>query len=162
ALQGDRATRAPFERSFARTVNADPYDRVLHTFQHLHIGAILDKVDAIGMSASLEGRVPFVDHEMVETFVNMPVRYKMAWTSRPAQLKPLVTRAFRASETLDTTKTVLRRVADRYLPSALTSRKKMGFPTPLDDWMRNGMLSQARAVLLDGATRRDGLFDLPA
>ncbi|OII37709.1 asparagine synthase (glutamine-hydrolyzing) [Curtobacterium sp. MMLR14_014] len=162
ALQGDKATRAPFERSFARTADADPYDRVLHTFQHLHIGAILDKVDSIGMSASLEGRVPFVDHELVETFINMPTRYKMAWNSRSAQLRSLVTPAFRASETLDTTKTVLRKVADRYLPAELTSRKKMGFPTPLDDWMRDGMLTQAREVLLDDATARDGLFDRSA
>ncbi|MFT2711295.1 MULTISPECIES: asparagine synthase (glutamine-hydrolyzing) [Clavibacter] len=159
ALQGDRAVRAPFERSFARTADADPYDRVLHAFQHLHIGAILDKVDAIGMSASLEGRVPFVDHELVEAFVHMPVRHKMAWNSRSAQLRSWFTPAFRASETLDTTKTVLRRVADRYLPGTLTSRKKMGFPTPLDDWMRDGMLVRAREVLLDGATQRDGLFD---
>jgi asparagine synthase (glutamine-hydrolysing) len=106
--------------------------------------------------------VPFVDHELVETFVHMPVRYKMAWNSRSAQLRSWVTPAFRASETLDTTKTVLRRVADRYLPPTLTSRKKMGFPTPLDDWMRDGMLVRAREVLLDGATQRDGLFDRAA
>jgi asparagine synthase (glutamine-hydrolysing) len=162
ALQDDRSTRAPFERSFSRTADCDPYDRVLHAFQHLHIGAILDKVDAVGMSASLEGRVPFVDHELVETFVHMPVRHKMAWNSRSAQLRSVATPAFRASETLDTTKTVLRRVADRYLPSALTSRRKMGFPTPLDAWMRDGMLVRAREVLLDDATRRDGLFDIPA
>lgn len=162
ALHGDRATRAPFERSFARTADSDPYDRVLHTFQHLHIGAILDKVDSIGMSASLEGRVPFVDHELVETFIRMPARYKMAWKSRGSQLRSLVTPAFRASESLDTTKSVLRRVADRYLPPALTGRKKMGFPTPLDDWMQAGMLDQAREILLDGAAQRRGLFNRTA
>lgn len=162
ALDGDRATRAPFERSFRRTAGSDPYDRVLHTFQHLHIGAILDKVDTIGMAASLEGRVPFVDHELIETFIRMPHRYKMRWNSRSAQMRSVVTPAFAASEALDTTKTLLRSLATRYLPHGLTSRNKMGFPTPLDDWMRDGMLDQAREILLDPVSARRGIFDRKA
>lgn len=162
ALDGDRRTRRPFEDAFDRTRKSDPYDRVLHTFQQLHIGAILDKVDAMGMSASLEGRVPFVDHELVETFIHMPVKYKMAWKGRLAKAQSILTPAFTASERLDTTKPVLRQVADRYLPKSLTSRKKMGFPTPLDDWMRNGMQDQAREILLDDSVRRRGIFDVVA
>lgn len=159
ALDGDRATRAPFEASFARTAQSDPYDEVLHAFQHLHIGAILDKVDSIGMAASLEGRVPFVDHELIETFIRMPVRHKMRWNSASSRLRSLTTPAFAASETLDTTKTLLRDVAARYLPPELAQRKKMGFPTPLDDWMRAGMLDYAKEILLDPSSRRRGIFD---
>ncbi|MDQ0424649.1 asparagine synthase (glutamine-hydrolyzing) [Cellulomonas iranensis] len=162
ALQDDRATRRPFEESFARTADVDPYDAVLHAFQHLHIGAILDKVDAVGMAASLEGRVPFVDHELVETFVRMPRRFKMPWRGTAARLRSVVTPAFEASEKLDTSKALLRDVAARYLPRELTTRKKMGFPTPLDDWMRDGMLDEARAVLLDPSVARRGIFDVTA
>lgn len=158
-LDGDRATREPFEASFARTRGGDPYDSVLHAFQHLHIGAILDKVDTIGMAASIEGRVPFVDSELIETFVRMPVKYKMRWNSRWSQARSVLTPAFSASESLDTTKTLLRSLAGRYLPRELTQRKKMGFPTPLDDWMRAGMLDEAKAVLLDPAATRRGIFD---
>ncbi len=68
----------------------------------------------------------------------------------------------RASEKLDTSKALLRDVAARYLPRELTTRKKMGFPTPLDDWMRDGMLDEARAVLLDPSVARRGIFDVTA
>ena len=158
-LNGDRATRNPFEASFGRTRKGNPYDSVLHAFQHLHIGAILDKVDTIGMAASLEGRVPFVDAELIETFVRMPVKYKMSWNSRWSQFRSLSTPAFAASEILDTTKTLLRKLAERYLPRELTQRKKMGFPTPLDDWMRAGMLDEAKDILLDPVATRRGIFD---
>lgn len=158
-LNGDRATRYPFEASFGRSRKGNPYDSVLHAFQHLHIGAILDKVDTIGMAASLEGRVPFVDAELIETFVRMPVKYKMRWNSRWSQFRSVSTPAFDASESLDTTKTLLRKLAERYLPRELTQRKKMGFPTPLDDWMRAGMLDEAKDILLDPLATRRGIFD---
>ncbi|AZR29739.1 asparagine synthase (glutamine-hydrolyzing) [Xanthomonas vasicola] len=158
-LNGDQKTLAPFEEAFAQTRDCDPHDRVLHVFQKIHLGCVLDKVDTIGMLASLEGRVPFVDHELVETFIHMPHRLKMKWRSPLALIRALGTSAFNASEVLDQSKYLLRTGAQRLLPPHLAQRKKMGFPTPLDDWLKAGMLDDAKAILLDKRSRERGLFD---
>jgi asparagine synthase (glutamine-hydrolysing) len=64
-----------------------------------------------------------------------------------------------ASERLDTTKHALRRLAGRLLPADVVHRRKLGFPTPLDDWLGNGMMDFAREVLLDRRARERGIFD---
>ncbi|ADX46038.1 asparagine synthase (glutamine-hydrolyzing) [Paracidovorax avenae ATCC 19860] len=158
-LKGDRATLAAFDEAFSDTEECDPHDRVLHAFQKIHLGCVLDKVDTIGMLASLEGRVPFVDHELVETFIHMPHALKMKWRSPMSLLRALGTSAFKASEVLDQNKYLLRKHGQSLLPGHLAHRKKMGFPTPLDDWMKSGMLDDARALLLDQRSRERGIFD---
>ena len=159
ALNGDARTVAAFDDAFAEVAGADPYDRILHVFQKIHLGCLLDKVDAMGMAASVEGRVPFVDHELVEAIVHMPRDLKLRWRSPLHRLRALTTTAARASECLDETKWALRQVAGRVLPPDLAVRKKLGFPTPLDGWLHEGMLGFAREVLLDPAARSRGLFD---
>jgi len=119
----------------------------------------LGELDAMGMAASVEGRVPFVDHELVEEFVHMPVELKMRWNSLPARLRAVTVTAATASERLDTTKWALRRVGARVLPPETAGRPKLGFPTPLDRWLRDGMLDFAREILLDRRSRERGLFD---
>lgn len=159
ALHGDRATRDVFAEAFRETSDCDPHDRVLHTFQKIHLGCILDKVDSIGMLASLEGRVPFVDHELVETFIHMPHDLKMKWNSPISMVRGLFTSAFKASEVLDQNKYLLRTLGKRLLPTELTTRKKMGFPTPLDAWLKSGMMDYAKELLLDKSARERGVFD---
>jgi len=159
AIGDDARTLAAFEDAFDEVRDAGPYDRVLHVFQKLHLGCLLDKLDAMGMAASVEGRVPFVDHELVEEFVHMPVELKMRWNSLPARLRAVTVTAASASERLDTTKWALRRVGARVLPPETAGRPKLGFPTPLDRWLRDGMLDFAREILLDRRSRERGLFD---
>jgi asparagine synthase (glutamine-hydrolysing) len=160
AVVGDDAgTLAVFEEAFDEVRDADPYDRVLHVFQKIHLGCLLDKLDAMGMAAGVEGRVPFVDHELVEQFVHMPIELKMRWNSLPARLRAVTVTAANASERLDTPKWALRRVGAQLLPPEVAGRAKLGFPTPLDRWLGEGMLGFARDVLLDRRSRDRGIFD---
>jgi asparagine synthase (glutamine-hydrolysing) len=95
----------------------------------------------------------------VETFIHMPHRLKMKWRSPLAFARSLGTSAFKASEVLDQNKYLLRELGKTLLPRQLAERKKMGFPTPLDDWLKEGMLEDAKAILLDRRSRERGLFD---
>ena len=114
----------------------------------------------MSMAASVEARVPFVDdHELVEHVINIPYHYKLKWKSRLHEMKSLFYSSFRASEWLDTNKYLLRRVGSLILPDTIASRKKLGFPTPLDLWLKNGMLDYAKEILLDDMSIRRGLFD---
>ena len=76
---------------------------------------LLTKQDRMSMAASIESRVPFLDHELVEHVVALPERFKVrGWT----------------------TKAVLRRAFEGRVPREILHRKKMGFPVPFGGWVR--------------------------
>jgi asparagine synthase (glutamine-hydrolysing) len=79
---------------------------------------LLHRNDCLGMAASIESRFPFLDSRLVKLAVNMPYRYKVRFSPTVLEREHLFLRD----------KWVLRKVAERYLPPALSQRKKRGFP----------------------------------
>ena len=76
---------------------------------------ILLKADRMSMANSLELRVPFLDRKMLELALSIPQRYRSG---------------------KEQTKIALRGAAFRQLPESVAKRKKLGFPVPLNDWLR--------------------------
>ena len=66
--------------------------------------------------------------------------------------------ASRASETLDISKYLLRKYGETLLPPEIVNRKKLGFPVPLDSWLKTDMKRVAREILLDKRTIDRGLW----
>ena len=158
ALDDDRALRESCRAVFDASGSDDPYDRVFHFFEKVHLLNLLDRLDAQSMAASVEARVPFVDHELVELVSAMPLRHKMRWRSPVHMIAALLMKSEDFSEVLDINKYLLRRLADDLLPREIARRKKLGFPTPLDHWLAGPLRQRAREILLDPMTRRRGLF----
>jgi len=75
---------------------------------------LLRRLDRMSMSASVECRVPFLDHRLVEKAIHLPLEYKIG---RRAD------------------KWILRRIAARHMPKRFVERPKMGFPLPLREWV---------------------------
>ncbi|MEA3000373.1 MAG: hypothetical protein QOK17_2206 [Sphingomonadales bacterium] len=162
ALDGDRAVRTHCREVFEASGSRDPYDRVFYFFEKVHLVNLLDRLDMQSMAASVEARVPFVDHELVEFVSAIPLRHKLRWKSPIHMLRAAFARSEHASEVLDITKYLLRKLADERLPREISRRRKLGFPAPLDAWLGGPLRCKAREVLLDEVTRRRGLFNMPA
>ena len=143
-LLGDRAgdPYGPSLGHFAR-VNGHStlLDRLLYTDVKTYLVELLMKQDQMSMSASIESRVPFLDHRLVEFAARLPVRYKL--------------RGF-------TTKRILRQAVRGLLPDRILTRPKMGFPVPFAHWRRGRWNVGASDVLLHRRSRERGLIDTRA
>jgi len=147
-----------WRHDFEYTEKADPYDRILYMFQKRHLVCLLDRLDSMSMAAAVEARVPFVDHELLEFVSQIPYYYKLKWRSPIHKFRALFTNSFSASERLDQSKAILRKVSEKILPPEITNRKKLGFPVPLDIWIKQGLIERAREILLDPVSIRRGIF----
>jgi asparagine synthase (glutamine-hydrolysing) len=96
---------------------------------------ILVKVDRSSMAVSLEARVPFLDHKLVDYVNSLPQNYKLH---------------------RGVTKLILRECMAPYLPLRALERPKMGFSVPLASWLSGPLSQEVRQHLLDNPL---GLFD---
>mgnify|MGYP001419632779 CR=1 FL=1 len=159
-LNNDEKILSIIENIFSDTKDINPYDRILHFFEKIHLDCLLDRLDMMSMAASVEARVPFVDdHDLVEFATNIPFKYKMVWNSKFDKLKSVFRSSANVSEVLDTNKYILRKVGSRFLPNSIAFRKKLGFPTPLDNWFKTGLIDYAKEILLDDRAVKRNLFN---
>ncbi|HKT02674.1 MAG TPA: asparagine synthase (glutamine-hydrolyzing) [Rugosimonospora sp.] len=117
---------------------ADTVGRLIDVDVNTYLpGDLLAKVDVTTMANSLEARSPFLDTALMEWAARLPTRYKV-----------------RAG----TTKYLLKRALEPWLPAAVLDRPKMGFGVPLGAWLRGELRDLAYDVLTDGTARGRGLL----
>lgn len=114
-------------------------DRMLYTDTKTYLHELLMKQDQMSMAASIESRVPFLDHKLMEFTAAMPQNMKLRGS---------------------TTKYVLRRAMTGTLPSEILSRSKMGFPVPIGKWFRGPFNHLIDEYVLSERALSRGIFDV--
>ncbi len=110
----------------------EPLARLLYADQKTYLVELLRKQDRMSMACSIESRVPFLDHPLVEFAARVPAGLKIR---------------------NGVAKYILKRAASDLLPEAIIHRRKMGFPTPLGQWLHG----EAGARAMELIQRPDGL-----
>jgi asparagine synthase (glutamine-hydrolysing) len=125
---------------YRRTCREDPVSRMLYLDTKTWLPEyLLLKADKMTMAASVELRVPFLDHRLVELATSFPTHMKI----RGRQ-----------------SKYIMKRYAETLLPRAIVHRAKRGFPVPVKLWMHGPLGRMAKDVLLDDRTRQRGIYDM--
>jgi asparagine synthase (glutamine-hydrolysing) len=145
-LTAETRTRAggiePYEvmRSYFERPDLDTLlSRMLYADAKTYLHELLMKQDQMSMAASIESRVPFLDHKLVEFTTDLPERLKLrhGWK----------------------TKYILRESMKGVLPDAILTRKKMGFPVPVGKWFRGAYRPIIDEYVLSPRARARNLFD---
>ncbi len=113
----------------ASGLNGNALNDLLYLDIKTYLVELLMKQDQMSMAASIESRVPFLDHKLVEFAASLPARYKLRFSSG---------------------KYLLRKAMARDLPPAVLQRNKKGFPTPIRPWLRNQLFEKLKTILTDG------------
>ena len=134
-------------------------ENVFRFFHKYHVKGLLQRVDMTTMQTSVEARVPFLDHNLIEfAYKHIPYSYKLKWNDDEAEIKAETLHSEYYSEELDTPKYLLRKLSYKYLPKEIIERKKMGFPVPLTDWFEN-LEEIARDLLTDVTWLKKGVIE---
>jgi len=98
----------------------------------------VQRTDQFTMYFSIEGRFPFLDHNLIEfSYKKVPYDLKLHWKNNQAREDAKAKKSNEYSEKLDVPKYLIREASYKYLPKEIVERKKVGFPVPLTEWFEN-------------------------
>ena len=129
---------AAYHAALATTDAHTLLDQLLYADTKTYLHELLMKQDQMSMAASIESRVPFLDHPLMEWTARLPQRLKLRGV---------------------TTKWILREAMRDMLPAEILSRKKMGFPVPVGSWFRGPYRNLVDEYVLGERALERGIFD---
>ena len=148
-------TNKSFRKYFDYKISSDfqinsNESNVFRFFHKYHVKGLLQRVDITTMQTSVEARVPFLDHNLIEySYKKVPYNLKLKWNNELSKTKAEKMSSNDYSEILDSPKYLLKKISYNFLPSKIIERKKVGFPVPLNDWF--GDLEKLAIELLHDA-----------
>jgi len=132
---------AAYHRALARVGGRPLLSQLLYADVKTYLHELLMKQDQMSMAASIESRVPFLDHPLTEWVAALPQTMKLRGT---------------------TTKWILRQAMQGRLPAPILARRKMGFPVPVGSWLRGPWRPLLSEYVTGPRARARGFFDATA
>jgi asparagine synthase (glutamine-hydrolysing) len=129
---------AAYHRALERVTGKPLVSQLLYADAKTYLHELLMKQDQMSMAASIESRVPFLDHPLTEWVAALPQAMKLRGT---------------------TTKWILREAMSGRLPPPVLARRKMGFPVPVGAWLRATWRPLLEEYVSGPRLRDRGLFD---
>lgn len=122
-----------------RFPDSDYLLRIIWTeFRHRLPELLLMRVDKISMATSIEARVPFLDHRLVEYSMRLPQSLKLH---------------------RGVSKYILKKAVEGIIPQEIIDRRKQGFAAPVNEWLRNEWSGFVRSSIMGSDLVRDGVLD---
>ncbi len=152
--------RNKFNNYFNELKGASYYNKILYAFEKIHLIGLLHRVDTTTMASSVEARLPFLDHRIVEFIATLPFEYKIKWKSLISKEQSKLLISDNISETYDIPKYILKKSFENIIPKEILYRKKVGFPVPLKEWFEKDLNHYAKKILLSKTAINRGLFNI--
>lgn len=137
-----------FFAKYFKNINADYGHKISYVFIKAHLPGLLNRLDSPTMANAVEGRAPFLDYLLAQYSFNLSSGYKTKWLLDDKSLWLLNKNCDEMSEIDNISKYILKEVSKKYLPNEIISRKKQGFPLPLEEWFNNNFKSIAQDLIL--------------
>jgi asparagine synthase (glutamine-hydrolysing) len=130
---------AAHQKYFDKVADEDFVNQMLYVDMKTFLPCLnLTYTDKTSMAASMEVRVPLLDHELVEMAARIPARLKIKGLTR---------------------KYVLKKAAEKWLPRNIIYRKKAGFSAPLRSWLQKDLRQMVEDLLSESNIKQRGYFD---
>lgn len=133
-------------------------NQISYVFEKVHLPNLLQRVDNSTLSTSVEGRVPFVDHTLVEKIIALTPKYKLKWKNWLNRTLAFFKNSDQISENHDIPKYLLKKSFEDILPDEVLYRKKKGFPVPLGNWFSKDFISLIESYLLSSESQTREIF----
>ncbi len=144
-----------FNRYFDKFKNYDDQTQIQSIFYKVHLPCLLKRIDLNTMSSGLEARVPFLDNEIIDYIFQIPSTLKIKKIKKYS--KNLLIDEM--SEKFDVTKYILKKTYKNKLPSKIISRKKIGFPVPLNNWINSESFKLIRDTIENGSLMSEKIIN---
>jgi asparagine synthase (glutamine-hydrolysing) len=132
--------KTSLNRNLENIENMTDIDRMMYLDLLSYLpGDILTKVDRASMAVSLETRLPFLDHRLIEFAWSLPNEYKY---------------------NNGQTKWILKEVLNKYIPKNLYDRPKQGFGIPINEWLKGSLKEWGEDLLSEQNIKEQGYFDV--
>lgn len=140
SLNGQFGEAGGFYKAIATAPSGvDHIERLMYLDSKTYLPSdILTKVDRMSMAASLEARVPLLDHELIELVQTIPSGLKING---------------------GTSKYILKKAMEGTVPEEILYRGKQGFGVPIGEWINSRLKDRMTGTLLEPRTRQRGYFD---
>ncbi|HEX8649706.1 MAG TPA: asparagine synthase (glutamine-hydrolyzing) [Pyrinomonadaceae bacterium] len=139
ARLGEDAAASRYRDYAARVSTGDAVDPLLYLDSKTYLpGDILTKVDRMTMAASLEARVPLLDHRLIEFVTRIPASLKMKGLE---------------------TKYIFKRAVRELVPAEILDRPKQGFGVPIQQWINEQLRERVHGTLTEARTEQRGYVE---